>query len=171
METFSALLVLSDGNPPYTGRFPSQRPVTRSFDVFFDMHLNKQLSEQSRRRWFETPSRSLWCHCNGTQERHPIAGPWGQAVGCVSWVIGQFYPCHCHVTGTSWRLNLPANRLFAQQLNQAYSKENTKAPHHLITVFVVAVRHQLSQQQFADQLKKPFKLVVMSWLNDSVPVK
>ena len=29
-----------------------------------DLHLNKELSKQSRRRWFETPSRSLWCHCN-----------------------------------------------------------------------------------------------------------
>ena len=34
METFSALLVLYEWNPPVTGRFPSQRPVTRSFDVF-----------------------------------------------------------------------------------------------------------------------------------------
>ena len=32
-----------------TGGFPSQRPVTRSFDVFFDLRLNKQLSKQSRR--------------------------------------------------------------------------------------------------------------------------
>ena len=47
-----------------TGGFPSPRPVTRSFDVFFDLRLNKRLSEQSRRRWFETPSRSLWRHCN-----------------------------------------------------------------------------------------------------------
>ena len=38
--------------------------MTRSFDVFFDLRLNKRLSEQSRRRWFETPSRSWWCHCN-----------------------------------------------------------------------------------------------------------
>ena len=44
--------------------FPSQRPVTRSFDVFFDLRLNKRFSKQSRRRWFETPSRSLWHHCN-----------------------------------------------------------------------------------------------------------
>ena len=44
---------------------PPQRPVTRSFDVFYDMRLNKQLSKQSRRRWFETPSRSLWRHHNG----------------------------------------------------------------------------------------------------------
>ena len=46
------------------GGFPLQRPVTRSFHVFFDLHLNKRLSKQSRRRWFETPSRWLWRHCN-----------------------------------------------------------------------------------------------------------
>ena len=39
---------------------PSQRPVARSFDLY----LNRRLSKQSRRRWFETPSRSLWRHCN-----------------------------------------------------------------------------------------------------------
>ena len=48
------------GNSPVTGEFPSHRPVTRSFNVFFDLHLNKRLSKQSRRRWFETPSLSLW---------------------------------------------------------------------------------------------------------------
>ena len=37
---------------------------TWSFDVFFDRRLNKLLSKPSRRRWFETPSRSLWHHCN-----------------------------------------------------------------------------------------------------------
>ena len=43
METFSALLALCDGNPPATGEFLSQRPVTRSYDVFFDLRLNKWL--------------------------------------------------------------------------------------------------------------------------------
>ena len=64
MGLFSALPTLCEGNPPVTGGFPSQRPVTRSFDVFFDLHLNKRLSKQSRRRWFETPSHTLWRHCN-----------------------------------------------------------------------------------------------------------
>ena len=41
METFSALLALCAGNSPVTGKFPSQRPVTRRFDVFFDLRLNK----------------------------------------------------------------------------------------------------------------------------------
>ena len=47
------------------GEFPTQRPVTRSFDVFFDLRLNKRLSKQSWGWWFETPSWSLWRHCNG----------------------------------------------------------------------------------------------------------
>ena len=63
METFSALLSLCAGNSPVTGEFPA-RPVTRSFDVFFDLRLNKLLSKQSWGWWFETPSRSLWHHRN-----------------------------------------------------------------------------------------------------------
>ena len=50
METFSALLALCAENSPVTGEFPSQRPVMRSFDVFFDLRPKKRLSEQSRRR-------------------------------------------------------------------------------------------------------------------------
>ena len=46
------------------GEFPTQRPVTRSFDVFFDLRLNKRLSEQPWGWWFETPSWSLWRQCN-----------------------------------------------------------------------------------------------------------
>ena len=64
MESFPALLALCEGKPPGTGGFPSQRPVTQNFDIFFDLHLNKRLSKPSTRRWFETPSRSLWRHCN-----------------------------------------------------------------------------------------------------------
>ena len=67
MDTFSALLILCAGNSPVTGEFPSQRPVTQMFDVLFDLRLNKWLSKQSRRRWFETPSRSLWRPCDVTQ--------------------------------------------------------------------------------------------------------
>ena len=37
METFSALLAICEGNSPVTGEFPAQRPVTRSFDVFFHL--------------------------------------------------------------------------------------------------------------------------------------
>ena len=67
METFSALLALCKGDPSVTGGFPLQRPVTRIFDVFLDLSLNKRLGKQSRRRWFETQSRSSWSHWNSTK--------------------------------------------------------------------------------------------------------
>ena len=63
-STFSALLALCAGNLPVTGEFPSQRPVTRNPDIFFDLRLNKQLNKPPRRWWFETLSRSLLRHCN-----------------------------------------------------------------------------------------------------------
>ena len=47
-----------------TGEFFTQRPVTRSFDVFFDLRLNERLSKQSWGWWFETPSLPLWRHIN-----------------------------------------------------------------------------------------------------------
>ena len=69
METFSVLLAIFAGNSPVTGEFHAQRPVTRSFDVFFDPRMNKQLSKQSYGWWFEMPSRSLWRHCNDFFQR------------------------------------------------------------------------------------------------------
>ena len=64
IETFSALLAICAGNSPVTGEFLAQRPVSRSFDVFFDLRLNRRLSKQSWGWWFETLSRPLWRHCN-----------------------------------------------------------------------------------------------------------
>ena len=64
METFSLLLAICVGNSPVTGEFPTQRPVTQSFDVFFDLRLNGRLSKQSWGWWFETPSPPLWRHSN-----------------------------------------------------------------------------------------------------------
>ena len=48
METFSALLALFEWNPPVAGGFTPQRPVTRSFDVFFE---TEKMIEQT----IETP--------------------------------------------------------------------------------------------------------------------
>ena len=47
-----------------SGEFPTQRPVTRSLDVFFDLRLDKRLSKQPWGWWYETQSWSLWRHCN-----------------------------------------------------------------------------------------------------------
>ena len=54
---------------PVPGEFPAQRPVTRNFDVFFDLRLIKQLSKQSRGWSFETLSHPLWRHRNGGRQR------------------------------------------------------------------------------------------------------
>ena len=58
METFSTLLANCAGNSP--------RPVTGSFDIFFDLCLNKRLSKHSWGWWFETLSCPLWHHCNAS---------------------------------------------------------------------------------------------------------
>ena len=51
-------------SPDVAGEFPTQKPVTRSFDVFFELCLNKRLSKHSWGWWFETPPRPLSRHCN-----------------------------------------------------------------------------------------------------------
>ena len=80
------------GNSPVTSEFPSQRPVTQSVDVFFDLRLNKRLSKQSCGWWFETPSCPLWRHCNAwnemelynpTQEENHIAHDIRFTCGCL----------------------------------------------------------------------------------------
>ena len=45
-----------------------QSPVTRSFDVYFDLPPKKRLSKQSWGWWFETQSRQLWRHRNAKQD-------------------------------------------------------------------------------------------------------
>ena len=111
METFSASLAICAGNSPVTGEFSAQRPVARSFDVFFDLRLNKVLNTQSWGWWFETLSRPLWRHCNAMTCNHwtvlpmhilPALAPmsivallWGHGVHVVDpgvseyWFIGQ----------------------------------------------------------------------------------
>ena len=102
MESFSALLALFARNSPVTNEFPSQRPVTRSFDVFFELRLNKRLSKQSRRLWFETPSRSWWRHCV-VIEAHLCSS----CLPRCKWNPVCTYPCHtslhrcCHILNSS----------------------------------------------------------------------
>ena len=74
METFSALLAICVGNSPVPGEFPAQRPVTRNFDVFFDLQPNKRLSKQWWGWWFETLSCPLWRPC--TVMRMTIPAGW-----------------------------------------------------------------------------------------------
>ena len=66
----SALLAICAGNSPVSGEFPAQRPVTRTFDVLFDLHLIKLLSRHSRVWWIETLSCPLWRQPNGLSRIH-----------------------------------------------------------------------------------------------------
>ena len=65
------------GNSPVTGEFPAQRPVTRSFDTFFDLRLTKSLIKRSLGWWFGTPSCSLWRRSNVFEFSHTLHdGQW-----------------------------------------------------------------------------------------------
>ena len=96
------------------GDFPTQRPVTRSFGVFFDLRLNKLLSKQPWGWWFETPSWSLWRHCNvDCCDVCDVLLVWC-IVGCIVWCMlwcrlmeGYAWVIHsavmCYVIGR-WKL-------------------------------------------------------------------
>ena len=71
------------------GEYPAQMPVTRSFDVFFDLRLNNRLSKQPGGWWFETPPWTLWRQCNDHTEQKcaDFCSAWcilGYGIG-VSW--------------------------------------------------------------------------------------
>ena len=72
MEIFSALLAICVGNSPVPGELPTQRPVTWSFDVYFDLRPNKRLSKQSLGWGFETLSPPLWGHRNENSDMLPV---------------------------------------------------------------------------------------------------
>ena len=93
METFSALLAICAVNSPVPGEFPTQRPVTRSFDVYFDLRPNKRLSKQSWGWWFETQSRPLWRH-RIEQFVLLLSHPWKQKpqYSAMPLKCGQFSP-------------------------------------------------------------------------------
>ena len=92
METFSVLLAICAGNSPVPGEFCAQRPVTRSFDVFFDLRLNKRLSKQSWGCWFETLSYPLWRHCNVMRLRRKLAQPSLYTTALSRYEVGDLFP-------------------------------------------------------------------------------
>ena len=97
METFSALLAICAGNSPVSGEFLAQRPVTRSFDVFFDVRLIKRLSKHSRGWWFETLSHPLWRHRNEYQLNHICKGRQMHPVGTLLLTQQIIAALHKHV--------------------------------------------------------------------------
>ena len=76
------ILAICAGNSPVPGEFPAQRPVTRSFDVFFDLRPNKRLSKQPWGWWFGTLSCSIWRHCNESGDQ-PNVSPWKKLINAT----------------------------------------------------------------------------------------
>ena len=123
METFSALLAICAGNTPVPGEFPTQRLVTRSFDVFFDLRLNKWLNKQSWGWWFETLPCPLWRHgneiiqCTGghrtrvaavtldnmAETRSPLRKIYRKFSPCLFVTAAQLLWVDCQCYGTHWR--------------------------------------------------------------------
>ena len=114
METFSALLALCAGNSPVIGEFPSQRLVARSFDVLFRLRWNKWLRKQSERRWFETPSRSLWRHCNVEAVAETII----MVLSVITSSNGGFFRVHQWIplTKGQWRRDLMFLRCWPEKI-------------------------------------------------------
>ena len=54
-----------------------------SFDVFFDLCLNKRLSKPSQCWWFGTPSCSLWRQCNVSASMSIVGNCWDYHSGAV----------------------------------------------------------------------------------------
>ena len=101
---------------------PSQRVVTRSFDVFFDLRLNKRFSKQSRRRWFETPSRSLWRHYNAwnvSSQQHL------EVVLCS----------HMHIF---WKVTITKVLKFTEQ----WSSTQITRPNHIYIYIITSLSYQ-----------------------------
>ena len=138
METFSALLALCTGNSLVTGDFPSQRPATRSFDVFCDLRLNKRLSKRpcngchkSSLTWAIRYCDVMVTDCSRVVSKDAFMitttlltrTAWhGRSSSLVFITVTSWW--------ARWRLKSPASLLFAQLLVQAQIKENIKAPHH-----------------------------------------
>ena len=72
-----------------------------ALNFFFDFRLNKRLSKQWRRRLFETPSRSLWRHCNDSPLSHCPNRYWFMINGYFKQTSIKFYSQFKHVH--SWK--------------------------------------------------------------------
>ena len=109
----------------------------RGFDVFFDLRFKKRLSKQSRRRWFETPSRLLWRHCKDSMggQMWSVCYDLKVVYICDMWTVvlcnhasGAISGRYCD--GIMSALASQITGLTTQPFMQVQIKENIKAPRH-----------------------------------------
>ena len=84
----------------------TQRPVTRSFDVFFYMRPNKRLSKQSGGWWFETPLHPLWRHYNETNLATLKICYWYLSTVTIVNINSKYIPMYLYFTNLGWKLML-----------------------------------------------------------------
>ena len=101
------------------GEFPTQRPVTRSFGVFFDLRLNKRLSKQSWGWWFETPSWSLWRQWNAIPTQWLLIIP-GYDRRVIELTMGNFISKYCQFLYS----DIPIPNCFSSMIWQQVFKYN-----------------------------------------------
>ena len=119
----------------FTGHrwIPLTKPVTRNFDVYFDLRMNKWLSKQSWGWWFETPSR----HCNGIcLWHHSSTQKWQRQKSICSWLK---CPVHFMVT---WR-NMGCIIAFKRSRVFSWMKryENGRFPNRILYLQNVPTGH------------------------------
>ena len=145
METFSALLAICAGNTPVPGEFPAQRPVTRSFGVFFDLRLKKRLSKQSWGWWSETLSCPLWRHCNGACYYNNHAETMASALNIVSEVGGSRLRCNSIANASYW-IFLGYFRNTKKCMHNFIATKKVRSPHTVFFPRRVVVVHKFLNQ-------------------------
>ena len=124
---------------------PSQRPVTRGFGVIFGLCLNKRLSKQSRCRWFETPSHSLWRHCNARTstilvlEELNLTGLFKCILGCYN----KWYPSETHLKLKSREISFTYNLMLSCEIVSIFSTEHDS----IIAVFCANFQSDLATER------------------------
>ena len=133
----------------FTGHqwIPLTKPVTQRFDVFFDLCLNKRLSKQSRRQWFETPSRSLWRQCNDD-------GCPGAIVLTALWLISVI--CH-HIKCTA-----------LHPLSKSILKKGQKAGKWLVSLLLISSPYEFLYLEIRKYCLSTYRIYIikMKLFND-----
>ena len=167
METFSVLLAICAGNSPVPGEFPAQRPVTRNFDVFFDLRLNKRLSKQTWGWWLETLLCSLWRHCNATIS-HEISSGIADNIICPTrhycynkpWLYLRIIPAYIAMLHCCWASLIVYVGTFLLFAFQWCSGRNWIEPFDLSTLHML---NPLAPDQSDSQFNNNFQIYFYVW--------
>ena len=144
--SISALLALCAGKSSVIGEFPLQRPVTRSFDIFFDLYLNKRLSKQSWGWWFETPSCPLWRHVNEIPQ-HSLRR---RNEGCANSMCNTF--------------SMINSRLWVGPIDSSHKSRNSLDKYPIMHILVTKIcTHVISTSRVSITLGLPGRNVRQKW--------